>query len=302
MSRTVDLAAAESFIWQTARLLERHRYAYHFKGGNPAQVLAALQPYQNPDGGFGNALEPDFRGVDSQPVLAHGALWVLDEIGQCQGPLAQQVCDYLASVTAPNGGVPAVLPSVRGYPRAPWFNVDDDAPPGSLLPTAGIAGLLHKNRVEHPWLDTATSFCWQAIAALEDTHPYEVEFSLTFLDHVPDREHATREADRLGRLVRERNLVALGPERPDEAQIPPGYAPGEVHTPLDYATTPASLARRSFSDQEITRALNALEEAQGEDGGWYFNWREWNPATTLEWRGWITVDTLLKLRAYGRLA
>ena len=302
MSRTVDRAAAEAFIWRTARLLERHRYAYHFKGGSPAQVLAALRPYQNPGGGFGNALEPDFRGVDSQPVLAYSALRVLDEIGQCQGPPAQQVCEYLASVTAPNGGVPAVLPSVREYPRAPWFNVDDDAPPGSLLPTAGIAGLLHKHRVEHRWLDTATAFCWQAIAALEDTHPYEVEFCLTFLDHVPDRARATREADRLGRLVRELRLVALDPDRPEEAQIPPGYAPGEVHTPLDFAATPASLARRWFSDEQITRHLDALEGAQGEDGGWYFNWREWNPATTLEWRGCITLETLLKLRAYGRPA
>src|SRR5207248_2533576 len=147
----------------------------------------------------------------------------------------------------------------------------------------------------------ATSFCWQAIAALEDTHPYEVEFCVTFLDHVPDRERATRAADRLGRLVRERKLVALDPDRPDEAQIPPGYAAGEAHTPLDYATTPASLARRLFSDEEITRHLHALEGVQGEDGGWYFNWRDWNPATTLEWRGLITLETLLKLRAYGRL-
>ena len=165
----------------------------------------------------------------------------------------------------------------------------------------GIAGLLHKNRVEHAWLDTATAFCWQAIAALEDTHPYEVEFCLTLLDHVPDRERARREADRLGRLVRERNLVALVPDRPEETQIPPGYAPGEVHTPLDYATTPASLARRWFSDDEIARYLQALEAAQGADGGWHFNWREWNPAATLEWRGLVTLETLLELRAYDRL-
>jgi hypothetical protein len=301
MSSTADLSAAESFIWRTARLLERHRYAFHFKGGDAARVLAALHPYQNPDGGFGNALEPDFRGVDSQPVLVYGALRVLDEIRQCQGPLAQQVCDYLAACSAPNGGVPAVLPSVRAYPRAPWFNVDDDAP-GSLLPTAGIAGLLHKNGVEHPWLGPATSFCWQSIAVLEDTHPYEVEFCLTFLDHAPDRERAAQEAERLSSLVRDRSLVALDPDRPEEAQVPPGYAPGEVHTPLDYATTPASLARRWFSEEEITRDLKALEAAQGEDGGWYFKWREWNPATTLEWRGQITLETLLKLRAYGRLA
>src|SRR5215210_6410605 len=98
MSHTADRAAAETFIWRTARLLERHRYAYQFKDGSATQVLAALQPYQNPDSGFGNALEPDFRGVESQPVLTYTALAVLDEIGQFQGPQVDRVCDYLASV------------------------------------------------------------------------------------------------------------------------------------------------------------------------------------------------------------
>ena len=41
--------------------------------------------------------------------------------------------------------------------RAPWWNVEGDAPPGALLPTAGIVGLLLKNGVEHPW-----AFCWRA--------------------------------------------------------------------------------------------------------------------------------------------
>jgi hypothetical protein len=170
-----------------------------------------------------------------------------------------------------------------------------------LLPTAGIAGLLYKHRVELPWLAGATAFCWQAIAALGETHPYEVEFALAFLDHVPDRARAEREAQRLGRMVREQRLVLLDPAKPGEVRIPPGYAEGEFHTPLDYAPRPESLARRWFSDDEIARSLDALERAQGEDGGWSFNWREWNPATTIEWRGYVTIDALQKLRAYGRL-
>lgn len=298
----IDRDGAESFIWRTARLIDRLRYIYHFKGGDPARVLAALLPYQNPDGGFGHALEPDLRVVDSQPLLTYSALRVLDEIGECRGTQVDRICAHLASVTISNGGVPALLPSARAYPGPPWFSIGVDVPPGSLLPTAGIAGLLHKNGVQHDWLDGATSYCWEAIAAIETAHPYEVIFSLLFLDHVPERERAEQEAERLGRLVREQRLVVLDPDRPDDAHICPGYAPGEVFTPLDYATTPESLARRWFSDDMFARHLRALEQAQGEDGGWYFNWREWNPATTLEWRGWLTLETLLKLRAYGRLS
>ena len=116
------------------------------------------------------------------------------------------------------------------------------------------------------------------------------------------RTTAARAADRLGHLVRDRRLVILDPDRPQDAHVSPGYAPAEVHTPLHYAPTPASLARHWFSDAQIERHLDALQRAQGDDGGWYFNWRDWNPAATIEWRAWITVDTLLELRAYGRLA
>ena len=78
------LERAEEFIWRNARLLDRQRFAYHFKDdagkdGAGAAVVAALRAYQNPDGGFGNALEPDLRGPDSQPVAVQHALEFLDE-------------------------------------------------------------------------------------------------------------------------------------------------------------------------------------------------------------------------------
>jgi hypothetical protein len=302
MVRSPEVRAAETFIGQNPRLVDRHRSSNLSRGGDAESVVTALRPYHNPDGGFGHALEPDVRGPGSQPLHVHAGLQMLDEVGQCRGSMVVRAVDYLASVTAPDGGVPFALPSLRHDPRAPWVNVEGDAPPGSLLPTAGIVGLLHKNGVEHPWLAPATAFCWRAIAALEDTHPYEVDFCLTFLDHVPDRERAEREADRLGRLVRERQLVALDPGAPPEAFTPPGYAPGEVHSPLDYALRPTSLARRWFSDGGIDLHLDGLARAQGEDGGWFFNWAEWNPATTLESRGWVTIRALVILQSYGRLA
>ena len=55
---------AEKFIYNNARLLERQLFAFHFKGGSREQVLTALSAYQNADGGFGHALEPDIRCPD----------------------------------------------------------------------------------------------------------------------------------------------------------------------------------------------------------------------------------------------
>ena len=56
MSQNI-LERAEEFIWQNARLLDRQLFAYYFKRGSDDAVLAALQAYQNADGGFGNALD-----------------------------------------------------------------------------------------------------------------------------------------------------------------------------------------------------------------------------------------------------
>src|SRR5689334_19328631 len=62
------LATASDFLWRNARLLERHLFAYHFADGSSDPVRAALRAYQNADGGFGQALEPDKRCPDSQPI------------------------------------------------------------------------------------------------------------------------------------------------------------------------------------------------------------------------------------------
>jgi hypothetical protein len=302
VSSPVNRDAARTFVWLNARLIDRHRHAFLFEHGEAEAVLAALRPYQNPDGGFGHALEPDSRGPSSHPGTTETALRVLDEIERFADPMVGRVLGFLTSAATPDGGVPVALPSLRDEPRAPWWSVETDSPVGALLPTAGIAGLLHKHGVDHPWLTAATDFCWRAIAALAETHPYEVEFVLPFLDHVPDRPRAEREAERLGRLVRGQRLLLLDPDAPETVRIPPGYGPGEVHTPLDYAPRPTSLARRWFTDEEIERSLDALEGEQGEDGGWSFRWREWNPATSIEWRGRVTIDALNRLRAYGRFA
>jgi hypothetical protein len=301
MSSAIDVGAAKTFVQLNARLIDRHRFAYLFEGGGAEPVLAALAAYQNPDGGYGHALDADFRGAESQPAFVYTALRILDEVDACRGEVTTRIVDFLASVTAADGGVPILLPSVRQSPSPPWWNLDGMSPDGSLLPTAGIAGILHKNGVMHPWLDAATAFCWRALDALDQTHPYEVESCVLFVDHVPDRPRAERAASRLGELVRNRKMVALERRTGAGAQISPGYADREWHAPLEYATEPTSLARRWFSDEEIERDLDALAESQEDDGGWSFNWRQWNPATTIEWRGAVTVEALQRLRAYGRL-
>lgn len=285
------LAAAERYVSLNARLIDRLRFAHLFRGGPASAVRTALAAYANPDGGFGNALEPDLRGGPSQPQPVEVALHVLDETtapdDPFDGPLAQAACDYLSSIRASDGGVPFVLPTVRATPAAPWWQTPDD-PPGNLNPTAAIAGLLHKHRVEHPFVTQATEFAWARIDAITTfDSPYGIYPVLAFLDHVPDRARAETTFERLASLIEPH--VTLDPD-----------TPGEAHFPLDFAPAPTGFGRRLFDDATIDAHLNSVVDAQRQDGSWTFNWPVWTPVVEFEWNGVVTIQKLVTLRSYGR--
>jgi len=283
---SADLAAAGDFILRNARLLDRHRFLFHFQGGPAAAVLAALLPYQNDDGGFGHALEPDLRGAASQPVPLEHAFRILDEIGLLDAGLVRAGCDWLASVTTDDGGVPFVLPSVSDGPHAQWWVATGNASPN---PTAGIVGLLHKHGVDHPWVETATVYCWDALPKRVDALGADDAISvLGFLEHVPDRPRAEAAFELLGARIRS-ELAALDPS-----------APGYVKTPLEFAPHPDLLARRLFDDATIELHLDALVAKQEDDGGWPITWEPPSLAAVNEWRAFMTIKWLDVLRNYGR--
>ncbi|MFF5444342.1 hypothetical protein [Streptomyces sp. NPDC012888] len=293
------LARAERFVWLTARVLEQRRFAFHFLGGGADPVDAALGPYLNEDGGFGFALDPDLRGPVSQPLHAGYALRILDSLGRCSGQRVERLCGQLSRVSTPDGALPVVVPAPRDHPSAPYHPVPDD-PPGELLATGPVVGLLHRNQVWHAWLFRATEFCWERVETMRVPRPYEVQAAVAFLDGVPDRPRAAAAADRLGRLVRAHGLAVLDPGRYADHPVSPGVAPGEQLFPHDFARRPESLARGWFTAEELSRSLDFLASRQEDDGGWPVPRRAWAPGSTLEQRPVATVEALLTLRAYGR--
>jgi hypothetical protein len=274
---------AWEYVWATSRVLEQRRFELLFGDGDADAVAAALAPYRTPDGGYGYALEPDGRGPTSQPPHIWTALEVLEELGRAPDAA---LAEHVASLAAPDGGLPVALPSMEAWPHAPWWGIGSE---GTLLATALVYSRLH---VEHPWRERAEAFCWARIEEIEKTHPYEVEAAITFLDAAGDRARAQAQAARLGELVRAQDLVGVQPE---------GYTVGEIHHPHDFAKRPDSLARAWFSDAEIADSLDVLASQQREHGGWEITWAHWLPAIPFEWSGIVTIEALKTLRAYGRL-
>jgi hypothetical protein len=284
---------AQDFVWRNARLLERQLFTTLFCGGPPQAVIDALRAYQNPDGGFGHGLEPDKRCPDSQPVDVEMALKILDICSaltdpQVQDQLILPLCDFLASISDTSGGVPFALPSVNQYPHAPWWTIEAN-PPASINPTASIVGFLLKARIQHPWLELAETYCWETIAGLHSEQYHDLMPALTFLANAPDSQRAEPEIQRILQHILQRNLVELDPQ-----------AGGYVKMPLDWAPSPESPCRVLFDQETIDLHLEALLQRQQPDGGWTINWDPISPGVALEWRGWVTIEALKILKAYGK--
>jgi hypothetical protein len=249
-------------------------------------VLAALRAYRNPDGGFGNALEPDLRGPHSEVAATLHALEVLDSVDALDDPLVPAAADWIDGIAGPDGGVPFALPATADVPHAPWMQPDLHASPF----TFALAAQLLRAGLEHSWLRTATATCWAQVESGEPLEGYSLKCALEFLDAVPDA--ARRDA------VLPRLAAAL---RPDGSVPVPGGTADEKLTALVLSPRPDAPSRRLFTAEQIAADLDALERGQQDDGGWTFDWLAWSPAQALEWRGIVTVRALAALSAHGRV-
>jgi hypothetical protein len=282
-----DLDAARTFVHSHGRLVDRRRFQHAVDGAPPELVLAALTAYRNPDGGIG-ALEPDLRTPSSQPIPVRYAFDVLATLPpSTEGrALAVGALDWLTTVTNDDGGVPFVLPAAAEQPAAPWMQPASES---SLLATAQLVAGAYRLELEHPWLPGAAAYCWERIGDVTPGDAYTFTFVVDLLDVAPDRARAERELDRLAGLVPADGRIAV-----------PGGTDGEELDPLAFAPWPGHAGSRLLDAALLEEAVDRLEAAQADDGGWDFSWAKWNPAVAWEWRGAVTVEALSTLRAYGR--
>lgn len=141
---TETFAKAQTFIYRNARPLDLARWQYHFENGSPEAVLRALAAYQNPDGGFAHALEPDAWSPESSPIQTWAATEIIRELGTVEAshPIVQGIIKYLASNEHFDGRTWAnTIPSNNDHPHAPWWGDSEDRYQ-TYNPTAALAGFL----------------------------------------------------------------------------------------------------------------------------------------------------------------
>jgi hypothetical protein len=285
-------AAGYRFLLNQARLLEGRLFATCFRGEPAARVVDALRGYQNDDGGFGHALEPDVRCPSSLPIDVEIAFQALATAGTADHDMMIRACDFLARAAGQagaGGAVPPAFPVIESFPRAEHWSEWTYEP--GLNPTAGLVGLLYQLGVDHPWRSAGAAYCWQQLeagAVPGDAHV--LKEVLVFLEHVPDRHRADQHAAALAPSLASIPLFHLDPD-----------APGYGLSPLDMAPLATSRWRTLFTDAQIGAHLDRLQKNQQADGGWPITWEPPSQAAACEWRGVVTLAALRTLTSYGRL-
>ncbi len=280
---------ASNFIWRHGRLLERRIFECIFQGGSKNNILTALKAYQNEDGGFGNAIEPDLRAPNSHPLFMEFALRVLYDCNIKDKELSQKAYVYISNHADLKKGIPAIFTSSANYPRAEHWNNPVSTEP-SINRLSGLIGLLKWQGVENSWLDKAVEICLQDISSntYHDAHTILTAFCL--LESLPQTDEILRLFMKLSKELFNADFFRL-----DVA--PQNYG----LSPLEFAPSPTSYCRSIFSDDTILDHLKVLESQQYDDGGWQIEWEPPGETAILEWRAYKTLKSIMILNSYNKI-
>ncbi len=298
---------AREFLRTQARPLDRALFEHRFEGAPAESVLRELAHFQDDDGGFGHALEPDMRTPTSSALATGIGLRLLRELDRpANHPMVKRAVEFLLATFDASNKVWRVVPAdTNKYPHAPWWHDEN----GSLartfdnfliIPRAELVGLLHHYAALVPpqWLADVTESTVTCIETIErlgtgggdDLH-YAIELTET-------EELAERFKARLTARIRSvtPNVVARDPQKWSSYCI----------TPLKLAPSPRSLVADLLEDV-LSLNLDYQIEHQTAEGTWEPTWSwgdlypdAWAQAR-LEWCGSLTLDTLTMLRAFGRI-
>lgn len=142
----MDKNAAIKYVLQNARPLELAVYKYFFENESNQTVVDELLKFQNADGGFGNALEPDFFNPNSSPIATNDAIITLCRVNALDrnSDIVKGIVRYLESHDSFDEYKKRwlfAIDSNKDYPHAIWWEKKDDGISG-FNPSISLAAFL----------------------------------------------------------------------------------------------------------------------------------------------------------------
>ena len=172
----MNINRAQEFIYRNARPLDLARWQYLFENGSVGNVLNCLKMYQNEDGGFGHALEPDCWNPESSPIQTWVATEIIREINlkEKDHPMIQGILRYLETTKDFDGHRWAnTVSSNDRYPHAPWWNYSSSEDI-NYNPTASLTGFVLRNaKPESCLYQTAERLLKEAYVYFKENCPLE---------------------------------------------------------------------------------------------------------------------------------
>lgn len=302
--------AAKRFVYRAARPLELARWQYHFEGAERERVYGILAAYQNRDGGFGHALEPDFWLPASSPMAIWAATEIIHEVGLDSSGYAQKIIGGILSYLGSGENYDAshrqwfnCVPESNSFPHAVWWEYKDGANELKYNPTAALAGFI----IRYADKDSALykSGCEIAAEAVE-----------YFKKNVPFGEsHITNCYIRLYEYLSEAGADFIGLSELKSlliTQVNYNICRDTAKWETEYVARPCDFfnSRESIFYPDNRDAAEYQCEffvkAQQPDGGYPVTWKWWTDYKEFEiaamwWRATFAVTNMLYLRNFRKI-
>jgi len=294
---------ARQFIYRNARPLDLARWQYHFEKGSRENVLHALSFYQNPDGGFGHGIEPDFLNPDSTPIAVWAAAEIISEVGLTDKshPMITGILRYLesgADFDYEQNQWRNTVPSNNDYPHAIWWEYNDGGE-YKYNPTAALAAFILR------FEDTSSELYGKACEIAEQAVKW-------FNSAVPfDEQHVTNCFITLYNALAETDIsfadLALFKDKLCE-NVTHTICPDTEKWAAEYVTKPSALkvTRDSifYADNERLAQYECefIRSSQLPDGSFTVPWQWWTDYKEFEvsanrWKSSIIISNMLYLKA-----
>lgn len=296
---------AKGFVYRNARPLDLARFRFHFENGSADEVLYALSFYQNDDGGFAYAIEPDNWNESSTPIGTWAATMILREIGfsNTSHSIISGILKYLDSgKDFADGKWFNTVPGNNDYPHAVWWKCEEAGLPADN-PTVSLAGF-------------ALRFADKASALYRKACEIATKSVAEFMKNPTDECHTVRcFADLLGycEQIEKFNLFDINAFRNAIIKkVNETICKDTSKWAKEYVCTPSFF---NFKKNNVIKCIDLklceyeaeiIRNAQLPDGSypvtwqWYTDYKEFEIASNW-WKSDIIIGNMLYLRELGKI-
>jgi len=298
-----------TWVYRNARPFELALWQYEFENGSKEAVLSALAFYQNEDGGFGNALEPDSWNPNSTPYTTQVVINLLESIHftDANHPIIQGMLKFFESGKHRGAyGWFWSIPSNDDYAHAPWWNYDPKVNESDYIDTTPriVCFLLQFAEKESALYQQAVDFTNRLLSDFKKPENKQRGLHGRYaLSKMIEKLELTEQFD-LSHLTVDLRISIDEAICRDVTQWPHYNV-----KPSEFISAPDS-PFYSGNEEIVYTELDYLIETRPENDVWGITWQWWDNYDKYKkefaisenwWKSWIAVEKLRFLRAFDRL-